>query len=51
MSVAGREIEISKLSDATSVAIVVHGIGDHTSSDILGSARQGYRAIKTEEAA
>lgn len=49
MSVAGGEIEISELSGATSVAIVVHGIGDHTSSDILGSARQGYRAIKTEE--
>lgn len=42
-------MEIPNLSNATSVAIVVHGIGDHSSSDILGSARQGYRTIDTEK--
>ena len=42
-------MEISKLGEASSVTIVVHGIGDHSSSDILGSARQGYRSLEADE--
>lgn len=49
MNVQATESDIPKLNDATSVAIIVHGIGDHSSADILGSARQGYKELETEE--
>jgi len=40
----------SKLNDASTVALVVHGVGDHTPAEIMESASAGYLKISPESA-
>ena len=35
----------SRLNEAHTVAIVIHGVGDHTPGEILESAADGYQAL------
>lgn len=40
---------VSQLSNATSVAIVVHGIGDHMPTDILWEASRGFHKLSVAD--